>query len=271
MSYPSARKAFCVSVLCLVALDASADAGGTGSMVIESFSGCTSNGGVPCGWHPTQNATEMFSIHSENGDHFLRIDTRGGNTTIGKRFGYSPDRFPYLSWRWRAHVLPKGAREDRKRLNDSGAAVYVVFRGTLWLNKIIKYVWSTALQAGTDTESPHNGRVKVVVLQSGSERLGEWITEHVDVYGDYVRLFGGRPPEVEAVAVMSDADNTGSRARADYDDFRVSKHDVASMPLLCPGKSAPDPPDPKGDPRGPRPPAPAPSLEISAAAAHRRP
>jgi hypothetical protein len=227
MKYALTRNVVCSSMMYLGALGLCAGAGGEEVKLIESFSDCIAKNGVPCGWRPTQNATDMFSIAHEKGECFLRVNTRCGNTTIGKRFCYQPRRFPSLMWRWRVHELPTGAREDRKQLNDSGAGVYVIFRGPLWLNRMIKYVWSTTLEAGTRTQSPYNSRVKVIVLRSGSDRLGEWITERVDVRRDYLRLFGEQPPEVEAIALMSDADNTESCARADYDDFRIGADGTA--------------------------------------------
>ncbi|MBD3317546.1 MAG: DUF3047 domain-containing protein [Chitinivibrionales bacterium] len=233
MTYALVRRAVQTSAVCFSITVCFAGTEKCGKMRIESFSDCISKDDVPCGWHPTQNDTEMFSIGEEEGNYYLRVETRGGNTTIGKRFRYNPEKYRYLYWRWRVHELPEGAREDRRRLNDSGAAVYVIFKGSLWMNKIIKYVWSTTLDAGTCTASPFNGRAKVVVVRSGTSRLGEWITEKVDVYGDYTRLFGHKPPMVEAIALMSDADNTRSEARADYDDFRVYERKTCMSNLDC--------------------------------------
>ena len=122
------------------------------------------------------------------------------------------------------HRLPVGGREDIKRLADSGAGVYVIFSDHFRMNRMLKYVWSSTLPVGMETESPYNSRVKIVVKQSGSEESGRWIDEKVNVVEDFERLFGSEAPEVEAIAIMSDADNTQSFAEADYDDFRISRH-----------------------------------------------
>ena len=122
------------------------------------------------------------------------------------------------------HNLPNGAAENVRKRSDSAAGVYVIFHGALKLNKIIKYVWSTTLQKGTLTESPFNSNVKIVVLKSGNEGnlLGQWVNEIVNVQSDYEKIFKAKPPIVEAVAILSDADNTESIAEADYDDFWIS-------------------------------------------------
>ena len=41
----------------------------------------------------------------------------------------------------------------------------------------------------------------------------------MNAYEDYRRLFGGEPRLVEAIAVITDSDNTLSPVKADYDDF----------------------------------------------------
>lgn len=191
-------------------------------LVIDTFSSCLSmQSNIPCGWYATQKDINMFSINEENGNKYLKIKSSGGSTTIGMRYEIEVDRFRYLSWRWRVHKLPVKGREDRRRYSDSAAGVYVIFNGRMRMNRIIKYVWSSTLQPGVITESPFNRRTKIMVLRSGKSAVG-WVEEVVDVYEDYKRIFGGEPPGVEGIAVMSDSDNTQSDVEADYDDFRIS-------------------------------------------------
>lgn len=193
-------------------------------MVVDTFSSCLSfQNGLPCGWYATQRNVQMFSLEQEqDGNRFIKIKTAGGNTSLGIKFSYDVDTYHYLSWKWRVHQLPSRAREDLRRYSDSAAGVYVIFNGRMKLNRIIKYVWSSSLPRGAITESPFNRRTKIVVLRCGSNTVGNWIEEKVDVYADYRRIFGTAPPEVQAIAIMSDSDNTESFVEADYDDFRIS-------------------------------------------------
>ena len=84
---------------------------------------------------------------------------------------------------------------------------------------MLTYVWSATLPVGAETESPNTDKVKVVVLESGESRLGEWIWDEVDAYEDYKRLYGGEPRPIKYIAVITDSDNTGTFVQADYDDF----------------------------------------------------
>jgi hypothetical protein len=193
--------------------------------VIDTFSTCvTVNKCVPCGWYSSQSNVKMISIVNENGNCFVKIKSQGGNTSIGIKAGYDALLYPMLSWRWRVHKLPIGAAENVRKRSDSAAGVYVIFHGALRLNKIIKYVWSASLQKGIVAESPFNPNVKIIVLKSGdgNNLLGQWVDEIVNVQRDYEMIFKGKPPVVEAVAILTDADNTESTAEADYDDFWIS-------------------------------------------------
>ena len=55
--------------------------------------------------------------------------------------------------------------------------------------------------------------------RKGRDRLPAWVAERVNVRDDYKRVFSAPAPEITAIGIMSDADNTKSYAEADYDDF----------------------------------------------------
>jgi hypothetical protein len=118
--------------------------------------------------------------------------------------------------------LPKGGDERYKNTGDSAAAIYVIFEGR-FRPKSIKYVWSASLPRGTITESPYNSKTKIVVMQNQSSPMNEWVSEKVNVYADYQRLFGGETESVQAIGLMSDSDNTQSTAVAHYKAIMISK------------------------------------------------
>ncbi|HEV8143531.1 MAG TPA: DUF3047 domain-containing protein, partial [Methylomirabilota bacterium] len=60
-------------------------------------------------------------------------------------------------------------------------------------------------------------------LRTGGN-VGEWTEERVNVLEDYKRYFKtDEAPKPEGVAVLTDSDDTGSRARGDYAKFRVCR------------------------------------------------
>lgn len=86
------------------------------------------------------------------------------------------------------------------------------------------YVWTNArLRAGDIVISPHHaGASRTIVLQAGTEKLGQWLKERRNVLEDYRRAFGADPPEmVNMVALWTDNDQTGDPVEAYYGRIAV--------------------------------------------------
>jgi hypothetical protein len=174
-------------------------------------------GKPPEGWKTRSDEDGAVYVVQQSGDQkYLHADAKGVAVPIGKEEEYDVRQYPILTWRWRILALPQGGDERKKETGDSAAGVYVVFGG--WpVPKTVKYVWSASLPPGTRLESPFSGQTKVVVLRSGMDLAGQWVEERVNVLEDYRRFFGEDPEKARGIAILSDADNTKSRAVADYD------------------------------------------------------
>jgi hypothetical protein len=81
------------------------------------------------------------------------------------------------------------------------------------------YVWSNKLPVDSVVENPHTDRVRMIVVSSGPDGVGEWRRYRRNVLEDYRRAFGEDPWDIVAVGVMTDTDNTRQRARAQYGDI----------------------------------------------------
>ena len=102
--------------------------------------------------------------------------------------------------------------------------MYVVFGG--WpIPSSIKYVWSDTLPVGETFDSPHSSKTKVVVVRSGRSMIGKWVTEERNVLADYRGLFGEgeNNPTAKGIALLTDSDNTNTRAVGDYSDITISR------------------------------------------------
>jgi hypothetical protein len=188
---------------------------------VEDFSSFE-EGSFPEGWKSRGGeGSEIYRVRSDH-EPYLEAHAKESAVTIAKKFEYDLTEYPYLSWQWRVIELPKGGDERYKKTGDSAAAIYVIFEGR-FRPKSIKYVWSASLPKGTTTESPYNSKTKIVVLQNQSSPMGEWVSERVNVYADYQRLFGDETESVQAIGLMSDSDNTQSTAVAHYKAIMIGK------------------------------------------------
>jgi len=190
----------------------------SGAVVIDSFN-TADVGRFPSGWKSRGRGTEdRYRVAVEDGNAYLAADAVAAAGQIGLS---SLDSRPggRLSWRWRLWQAPEGGDERNAATNDSGAAVYVVFPGFLGVPRAIKYTWSASLVPGQSFASPRSSLTRVVVLRGPEAPRGVWLDESVDVAADFARLFAAEAPAALGVALQSDANDTASRARADYDDL----------------------------------------------------
>lgn len=151
------------------------------------------------------------------------------------------DRAPLLRWRWKVETALE-SRDERSRDGDDFAArVYLLFRfepeGASWFERsrraigerlygaelpgnALNYVWSTREARGAAWTNPHSEYARMVSL--GPAERGRWREEEVDVVADYRRQFGDDPPELMGLAIMTDSDNTCSRAAALFSGFEFA-------------------------------------------------
>lgn len=78
------------------------------------------------------------------------------------------------------------------------------------------YVWDTRAPVGSVIVNPRSDRVRKIVLDSGPAQLGRWRDHRRHLAHDFRRAFGEEPGRLRSVALMTDADNTRSAARAWY-------------------------------------------------------
>ncbi|MFT3957410.1 MAG: DUF3047 domain-containing protein [Piscinibacter sp.] len=89
----------------------------------------------------------------------------------------------------------------------------------------LMYVWDN--RAGTESVilGPRTDRIRKIVLESGAAHLGQWLHYERDLRADFKRAFGEDPGPLIGVALMTDADNTGSRASGQYGEVRLLARD----------------------------------------------
>ena len=189
----------------------------------------TSFGMFPYDWKDLRGKGTTYTVERGDTGIILHAFSHSGNASIIKRMNCAIQDYPFLSWKWKAVQLPPEGRETEKKKNDSSAGIYVAFKSGLFF-KALKYVWSTSLPKGTVTSSPYNSSVKIIVLESGKENEGKWVSERVDIKGDVGRYFSGGLSEIIGIGIMTDSDNTKSIAEAYYADLRLSHNVNGSNP-----------------------------------------
>ncbi len=145
-----------------------------------------------------------------------------------------------VTFSWKVSTLPRGADV---RDAESGDAVRVMLafdgdrsslsaRNRMMFDLMetvtgepppfatLMYVWNTQACAEKLVINPRSDRVRKIVLESGPAHLGQWRHYRRDVRADFKLAFGDDPGPLIGVAVMTDSDNTQSRAEAWFGEIR---------------------------------------------------
>jgi hypothetical protein len=190
-----------------------------------TINGKMDGNGIPVGW-------ELEALHNHHqinleplrdGQFGIRMLSEGNSFGLHKSVDVDLKEFPILSWRWKVDRLPPTGDIREKSKDDQAAQLYVVFPALIqMMSPTIGYLWDSNAPAGTIADG-HNVMtpIKVIVLQSGTQRLGEWVQERRNVFEDYVKVFGkNSPPKVGRVAIWINTQHTKSSAEATFADLQ---------------------------------------------------
>jgi hypothetical protein len=90
--------------------------------------------------------------------------------------------------------------------------------------RAISYIWGSNSPADAMIANAYTDHVMMFVVQGGSDKLRQWVTEERNVYEDYQQAFGEEPAMISGVAIMTDTDNTQESAIAWYGDIVFRKN-----------------------------------------------
>lgn len=138
------------------------------------------------------------------------------------------ERYPVMEWRWRVDETFEGIDETTRGGDDYPARLYVVRDGGLlrWRTRAINYVWASEKPVGADWPNAYARQARMVAVRSGPpQEPGTWVTERRNIREDFRDLHGRDLDRIDAVALMTDCDDTGGTAEAWYGDIRFLPED----------------------------------------------
>ena len=212
------------------------------------FSAMPLNSLMPKGWQPltfdnVENKTAYFIV-SDNDTSVVKAVSNASASGMIHKISINPDQYPILEWRWKVSNIIDKANIYSKEGDDYPARIYVTFeydvnKLTGWQSfkaelyksiygeypplAVLNYVWDNKHPVDTLVDNAYTDRVKMIVVRSGKDKLGKWITQQRNVYEDYQRAFGEVPASITGIAIMTDSDNTMESAMAYYGDISFNK------------------------------------------------
>ncbi|WP_213957435.1 MULTISPECIES: DUF3047 domain-containing protein [unclassified Variovorax] len=250
------------AALCLIGFAALAQA----EESIRAFSNAIGDQ-PPAPWHfsglPNKVPTR-FEIVQQGSQRVLKVESDKSYGTLVHRTLVPLQRDPTLTWRWRVEQFVQGTDLHAKSGDDSAAKLCLFFnlpserlsvteRAQLKLaralsgedvpTEILCYVWDAREPKGSQFVNAFTNRMQMLVLQSGpTTASGGWVSEKRNVLEDYRRAFGREAgttvPDVAAVAVAADSDNTQGHGLSFFSDIDLRANAPAE---IVGAKSAPAP------------------------------
>jgi hypothetical protein len=134
------------------------------------------------------------------------------------------NKTPIIHWSWKVRNTLASANERAKAGDDFSARIYVVFSTGpfFWQTKTLSYVWANQSAIGKHWPNPYTANAQMLALQSAEEQANRWRNESRNVRQDIQRVFGITVTTIEAVAIMTDTDQTGAATQAWYGDIWFS-------------------------------------------------
>jgi hypothetical protein len=142
-----------------------------------------------------------------------------------------------LKFSWRTAMLIEAADMAERDTEDSVVRVILSFEGdrSKFSNKnrmlsdlslaltgeempyaTLMYVWCNTRPTGSVITNPRTDRIRKLVVESGKGNLGKWLDYERDIRADFIQAFGEEPGALTGIALMTDTDNTQSKATAWY-------------------------------------------------------
>jgi hypothetical protein len=163
-----------------------------------------------------------YQVVEDGTNHVLRATAQAAASGVGQELQVKVAPGTTLSWRWKIDQLPPGASDQDLKTFDHSARIYIAFKALL-APRTINYTWSASGKIGAQSNHPSSNRARIIVLESGSEKVGQWVVEKRDIYQDWKALFGDEPPEIQSIGLMTDSDGTKANVTGYYDDIVLSQ------------------------------------------------
>ncbi len=213
---------------------------------LPKFSAEKARDGMPEGWHfyriaPYKKNT-VYRLENYQGRTVLSANSKTSASGLAVKLRPRSTQHLWLQWEWKAVGALAQADNTEKNYDDAPLRILVAFDGNktkLSLREklnfemahlisgqempyaTLMYIWSGKSPINSVLDNAHTSRVKMIVVDSGWENVGEWRKHDRDLAADYKLAYGENPGNVIGIALLTDTDNTKSETRSLYGDIEL--------------------------------------------------
>jgi len=204
---------------------------------------------LPEGWHLRQWSTATWNGDvrwvTEDGRYVVKLHSDNALTFLEKTVAIDISQYPVVSWRWKVENNLKNVDETIVAGDDHPIRLFFVFepdeeKQSFWLKlkrffyldrihghpfggRFTEYLWSSHLLPGDVIKDPGKPCQKLMVADSGEEKLGQWISYQRNLYDDFKKLYNEEPRRLVFIGIINDTDHSGQEATSYIADFTFSR------------------------------------------------
>lgn len=176
--------------------------------------------------HSFAGETAYTLMETSHGTAVRAVCENGTASGLIYTNGVDLSETPVIEWRWRVIDAVETGDPRRRSGDDYAARLYAVDENALlrWRTRAINYVSSTRARPGAQWPNAFAGQAQMVVVDSldGSRTAKDgWRVHRRNLREDFEQLHGRSVNRINALALMTDCDNTGNRAEALYGTIRL--------------------------------------------------
>jgi hypothetical protein len=198
---------------------------------VTNLSDISANGGLPADWHyfsfpSVARKTSYEVVADDRYGSVIRARSAAGAGGVARRISVDPHDYPIITWAWKIEDIIIRSSLAEKSGDDFSARLLISFAdrdpaGAV-REKTLCYVWTAREPVGSIAINPNHEHVATLVAASGSARAGTWQELSANLEEDYIEAFGVEPGMIQAIALMTDTDDTGVSVRAWYGPIFLS-------------------------------------------------
>lgn len=195
-------------------------------------------------YFPNIDRHTQYGIVTKGSESFLKAESNASASALIFATDINVYDYPIMRWRWKVDNVYRKADGRFKAGDDYPMRIYIVFKkdsnesgfleafensihrlisGKDLPHSSLDYVWASKEQPENIINSPYTNKVKMILIEKGEKKLGQWLEEEVNIIKDYELAFHEKPPTIAKLALMNDSDNTGESAVSYIDWIELSK------------------------------------------------
>ncbi len=175
----------------------------------------------------------------------VKLISDGNLTFLEKNVDIDLRDYPIVSWKWKVMNILSNIDERTRAGDDHPIRIFFVFEpdkgkqspwfrikrffyldwvhGHPYGGRYTEYLWSSHLEAGEIISDPGKPWQKLMVVEGGSAKLGQWLSYRRNLYQDFKTLYGEEPRQLIFIGILNDTDQTGQAATSYIADLKFNK------------------------------------------------